>query len=132
MSKKEPKTLYIIMELSDSLEKVHNNIVYKTYELNDALNEFQKKIDGAIEDLKKNICNQSHCLALKLFKCTENNDGFTLDLVLLEYKTYLYQRMLKEVFHIDNDKTKLSYMKDISYSWNEIDLVTGKEWKCLI
>jgi hypothetical protein len=108
------------------------NIIYKTYEFNDALNEFQKKIDGAIEDLKKNICNQSHCLALKLFKCTENNDGFTLDLVLLEYKTYLYQRMLKEVFHIDNDKTKLSYMKDISYSWNEIDLVTGKEWKCLI
>lgn len=132
MSKKEPKTLYVIMELSDSLEKVHNHIIYKTYELNDALNEFQKRIDAAVTDLKKNICNQSHCLALKLFECTENNDGFTLDLVILEYKTRLYQRMIKELFGIDNDKTKLNYVKDISYSWNEIDLVTGKEWKCLI
>ena len=132
MSKKEPKTLYVIMELSDSLEKVHNHITYKTYELNDALNEFQKRIDVAVADLKQNICRQSNCLALKLFECTENNDGFTLDLVLLEYKTRLYQRMIKELFGIDNDKTKLSYVKDISYSWNEIDLVTGKEWKCLI
>lgn len=132
MSKKKPKTLYVIIQLSDISEKVNSKIIYRTYELNDALNEFQKKIDTAIVDLKKNICNQSHCLALKLFECTENNDGFYLDLVLLEYKTYLYQRMLKEVFHIDNDKTKLSYVKDISYSWNEIDLVTGKEWKSLI
>ena len=69
MSKKEPKTLYIIMELSDSLEKVHNNIIYKTYELNDALNEFQKRIDAAIEDLKK----KRYIIMTRKYDARQNN-----------------------------------------------------------
>ena len=43
MSKKEPKTLYIIMELSDSLEKVHNNIIYKRMNLTTHLINFRKR-----------------------------------------------------------------------------------------
>lgn len=111
------KYTYIILELIDSNEKVCKNILYKTSSLNDAIKKFQDRLNITLEELQKNICNQSNCLAVKLCKYKEYQNEFLFDKIVLEYKTTLYQRMLKDIFNIN---TLYSY-KDLSNTWEEID-----------